>query len=231
MILLDPLYTPEILTIYRTSGEVVSFTLFVLALVAIINWKLFQGAFFFLFLNICVTALIDGGSLYLVRMGVGNTQWLSHLNIFQEALLLGFFYHQMIQNSVVKKSVLGVIILSCSLLVVNFFWKDGYLEIPTKSGLVEAMFFSVYAIFLHRQSLLDKRIDNVYRYAAFWFNLYVLISFVSNILFYFIFNESILQSNDLSMIFYTIKNGVGLLCFGFWIVGLLSLRKNAIRVA
>lgn len=231
MILLDPLYTPEILTIYRTSGEVVSYSLLILAIFSILNWKLFQGAFFVLFVNICVTAFLDSLSLYLVKTGVVNTQWVSHLNIFQEVLLLGFFYYQIIQNLVVKKAVFVLILLSGMALIANFFWKEGYLEIPTTVGLVEAVFFSICAIVLHRQSVLDKRIDNIYRYAAFWFNLYVLIAFVSNILFYFIFDESIQQSNDLSMIFYTIKNGIGLLCFGFWLVGLFSLRKYATRVA
>ena len=218
-------YSPEILSIYRLSGEIVTYSIFVIALWSIVNLAKFKNAYRWLLLNICISACVEIISVVLVKFGVNNTQPINYFYLIQEVSLIGFFYF----NSIKRKKITNIIRYFLPIFIVfiifNAFWKEGYWETPGKTALFEAIIFTVLGLILHRQIIVDTKVSNLSRNPLFWFNIYIIVSYSANILFFLIINNALKLSDDLSMILYIIKNSIGLMCYVFWLVGTNRLNK------
>jgi hypothetical protein len=230
MIILQELgYNPDIYKIYRLSGEVTSYIVFAIAVWAIINYSKFKGMYWWLFLNICISAVLELSALVLVKLAVPNTQFINHIYPLQEAITIGLFYFFAFQNKSYQKYIQYVLTTFAIMILFNAFWKEGYLSIPSKILIIENFIFFILSLLLFYQVSLSVKSGFYRKTPIFWFNLYVFISFISTFLFFVVIDKAMAFSNDLSMIIYTIKNTISMLCYGFWIMGTLRL-NNADRI-
>jgi hypothetical protein len=227
MMLLQQLsYSPEILKYYHLSAEVVSYFVFILAIFAIINFRKFNTFYLWLFVNICLSAILELLSFYLVKSGLNNTQFINHIYLFQEIVTIGIFYFFAFKDEKIKMIFKYFLILLSIAVIINAFWKEGYMTIPAKFALIESILFSICGLILFRELFINSKIGLYRKAPLFWFNLYILATFISITLFFLVIDNALKISDNLAMTLYIIKNSIGVLFYVFWIIGALKLKKN-----
>ena len=219
-------YSPEVLKYYHLSGEVVSYFVFIIAIIAIYNFKKFNSYYLWLFINICLSAILELLSIFLSKSGVANNQYINHIYLFQEIVTLGIFYFYVFKDERIKmlsKYFLGLLSIS---VIINAIWKEGYMAIPAKFALIESILFSICGVILFRELITKSKIGLYRKSPIFWFNLYILSTFLSITLFFLVIDKALMVSDNLAMILYIIKNSIGVLFYIFWIVGALKLKRT-----
>jgi hypothetical protein len=225
--LIQPLtYSPIIYSIYRLSGEMVTYVEIVLAFWALINFKLFKGCYFWLLANICISTILDIASLVTVKMEIKNNQPINHLYLLLETITLGLFFITIIKNKTLKNYIKYVLFAFSILLIFNAFWDKGYLTMPGKIAIIENIILVVCSLLLYRQMSNESKTGLFNKSALFWFNLYVLIAYMSVILFFLVINNAMKMSDDVAMSIYSIKNFIGVSCYIFWLIGSIKLKNS-----
>lgn len=226
MILLQqpPAYSLTIYYIYRFSGEIITYLEIALLIWGIYKIKYFQGFYKFLLLNLCLATLLDIISLVTVKMNLTNNQPISHLYLLQETVTLGLFYFFTITAEKIKPIIKYSILSLCAYIIFNALWQQGYWQMPTKPAFIEQLIFTVLGMILYSQIFMNNRKNNLRSTPIFWFNLYVLITVSSTLIFFLIIESAMKMSDNVSMIIYTIKNVLVILCYIFWAIGVTKLR-------
>lgn len=216
------LYSETLYAIYQNYGLVIQLFYTILFVWALIRIQAFKGAWWWFFTFITVSFIFEVAVYYTPIGEMENNQFINHVYSFVGAISIGLFLYKVFNKKLLKQISLLVTGLLCLAIVGGVFFDEGYL-MPSKVGPVSYLAFLILHLFLHRQLTSDSQVSSLRRNPLYWWNIAFIILHVVYLLFSATIGFILPVSDDLSFIWYIIKNTFDPICCVLWIIAINKL--------
>lgn len=181
-------------TFLATISEIAQLSLALPILVMLYRFKRFTKVFWTLAVLLLVAVIISY-SAYILYQNQTNNMYLLHIYTVLEYTLWSMFYYQLFKNKVVKKVIVGMLIIFVLFSITNtIYWQP--LEIYNSySRSVEGAFLLCFAIAWFYKVFVDSKIIKLESHPIFWINSAVLVYFSGSFLL-FISNNFLMKLSD-----------------------------------
>lgn len=217
-------FTPWLQDLYIFSSSIAQYFYWALFLYSLINIRYFKNEYFWIFLLFSsffffegITNIIDS------YLNLENTWFWNHFYLFFSVVLQSVFYHQVIDNVNLKKTIKYGIPLMLFSIVFLGFYNEGYLRGSVVLPFKNIIFIFIY-LAVHRQLIKQSASKDLKSNPLFWFNIAFLVMNIYSLVISSTMDYIMPLSNDLAFILLSIRNFFDPISCVLWIISIYKLR-------
>lgn len=218
------LYSETLYSLYLNYGKVVQLFYTIVFIWAIFNFSTFQGIWKWFLAYISLSFITEVLVYFTPISEMENNHFVGHISFFIGVIMLGVFFHQAFDKPILKQITLIATILLNFAIIIGFFYEDGYL-LPSKMGSFIYIVFLALHLILHRKLIAESKTNRLRENPMYWWNTSFIIMHVVYIIFSLTIGYILPISDDLSFIWYIIKNSSDLVLCVLWVMAIYKLRS------
>jgi hypothetical protein len=115
---------------YLFAGIIVPASIIIPVITAIVKWRKWDNAFYFIFLYLCFSLAANIASHIMASNGINNMPLL-HVDTIVEMLLLGFFFIKLFRQRRMRQLVRSCLALFCLFNIINFLFIQSIYQFNT----------------------------------------------------------------------------------------------------
>ncbi|SOE20448.1 hypothetical protein SAMN06298216_0939 [Spirosomataceae bacterium TFI 002] len=218
------LYSETLYSLYLNYGKVVQLFYTIVFIWAIFNFSTFQGIWKWFLAYISLSFITEVLVYFTPISEMENNHFVGHISFFIGVIMLGVFFYQAFDKPILKQiTLVGTILLNFAV-IIGFFYEDGYL-LPSKMGSFIYIVFLALHLILHRKLIAESKTNRLRENPMFWWNTSFIIMNIVYIIFSLTIGSILPISDDLSFIWYLIKNTSDLVLCVLWVMAIYKLRS------
>jgi hypothetical protein len=218
------LYSETLYSFYLNHAKAIQIFYVIVFLWALYNFKFFVGTWKLFFAYISLSFLTEFVVYRTPIADMENNHFIGHISFFLGTILIGSFIYATFASDMMKRVSLFSTIFLCFAVIFGFFYNQGYL-MPSPMGPVIYVVFLVLHLILQRKLIAESKINQLRESPLFWWNISFIIMHVVYIIFSLTIGYILPISDDLSFIWYIIKNTFDPITCILWMISIYKLRN------
>ncbi len=219
------LYSETLYQLYLNSGRFTQFFYLLLFLFAVLSYRYFVKEYKWMFFLFCTFFFFEFlAGLLIEPFDLENTHFTDHFYLFFSIAIQSVLYFLIVENKRVRNLIKYLVPLLLVMIIAFALVNQGYLS-GSPIAPVKYFLFSGLYLHVHRQLVINSRINRLKDNPLFWLNLGLLIMNIYYLFFVTIIDFVIPISDDWSFILYILKNAIDPVSCVLWAISIYKLRN------